>query len=403
MINNDVMSALSAIERTEANLDKIERIWSELQELLPAGGDTADNGEYENRARSFDLLVDGLPAIAGWKPRLAAPDLDALSQTRLDLMELGDPAEQALFERALWSEGRQIREYRFHVHRLRRQLVRSRLLNAMSEIEAQISGLKLEAEAMGIERLARVPSERWLVLSSIANQIDVMFGSRLFPQNNWGNFKRHVRFACRNDLDDIEKYDWPFVRKKIESALYGDDEPVPVDVLDLSSLIAAETNGEVITSLQWQNIDAAEFERLIYTLVSSAQGYENVEWSMHTTAPDKGRDLSAFRVQSDALSGVDRKRIVIQCKHWMTRSISQSDAYLAMSQTAMWTNPRVDVLVLATSGRFTADALVWIEQHNASSGMPKIELWAESHLEALLATKPAIVAEFGLRRTNTTE
>ncbi len=64
---------------------------------------------------------------------------------------------------------------------------------------------------------------------------------------------------------------------------------------------------------------------------------------------------------------------------------------------ALWTNPRVDVLTVATSGRFTADAVTWIESHNVTGALPRIEMWPESHLERLLAGRPAMIAEFGLR------
>lgn len=401
MTTNDLMAALSAVEKTEANLAKVERVWDELQALFPSGLNSGDFPEYDDKARSLDHLLSGLPLIDGWRPALTAPDIEGVSQTRLDLMELADPVEAARFEGAIWSDGRQLGDYRFRIDRLRRKIIRSRLFEAMDAIEAAIAGLK--AESAHVEHYDRIPSERWHALSELAKQIDVMLGSHLFPQEKWGYFKRHVHFACRNDLADIEKQDWPFVRRNIEAVLYARDEPVPVDVADLSSLISSEPKGEVITALQWSKLDATQFERLIYTLVNSAPGYENAEWSMHTNAPDKGRDLSAIRVQGDTLSGVDRKRVVIQCKHWTTKSISQTDAHAAMSQTAMWTDPRVDVLVLATSGRFTADALQWIERHNASTGMPKIETWPESRLEALLSTRSAIVAEFGLRRTDAVE
>jgi hypothetical protein len=57
----------------------------------------------------------------------------------------------------------------------------------------------------------------------------------------------------------------------------------------------------------------------------------------------------------------------------------------------------VDVLVIATSGRFAADAVQWIEKHNTAGAAPRIEMWAESHLEQLLAARPALIAEFKLR------
>jgi hypothetical protein len=64
---------------------------------------------------------------------------------------------------------------------------------------------------------------------------------------------------------------------------------------------------------------------------------------------------------------------------------------------SLWGKPRVEVLTVATTGRFTTDAVQWIETHNASGGTPSIEMWPESDLELLLASRPDIVAEFGLR------
>jgi hypothetical protein len=55
------------------------------------------------------------------------------------------------------------------------------------------------------------------------------------------------------------------------------------------------------------------------------------------------------------------------------------------------------VLVIATSGRFTSDAVAYIEKHNGSDRAPRIEMWPESHLERLLALRPSLIADFGLR------
>jgi hypothetical protein len=57
----------------------------------------------------------------------------------------------------------------------------------------------------------------------------------------------------------------------------------------------------------------------------------------------------------------------------------------------------VDVHIIATSGRFTADAVAIIEKQNQSDNALRIEMWTESHLESILAEKPALIAEFGLR------
>ena len=216
-------------------------------------------------------------------------------------------------------------------------------------------------------------------------------------RKRWGDFRRHLHFGLERDLDDIQTLDWPEVKAGLTAGLYHADEPVPVEVVDLADLAAQQPTGRITTQLNWKPLSSEQFERLTFSLISTAPGYENAEWLMRTNAPDRGRDLSAFRVVHDSLGGVSRTRVVIQCKHWPARSISVGDIGELKEQMALWNNPRVDVLVIATTGRFSADTVSWIEGHNASDHALRIEMWPESHLERLLAQRPALIGEFQLR------
>jgi hypothetical protein len=77
--------------------------------------------------------------------------------------------------------------------------------------------------------------------------------------------------------------------------------------------------------------------------------------------------------------------------------LNVQDVVTVKEQVSLWDSPRVDVLIFATSGRFTADAIAWIEKYNARGQTPKIEMWPESHFERLLAPQSALIAEFKLR------
>jgi hypothetical protein len=66
----------------------------------------------------------------------------------------------------------------------------------------------------------------------------------------------------------------------------------------------------------------------------------------------------------------------------------------------LWQPPRVDGLVIATTGRFTADAVALIEQHNQSDRALHITMWPDSHLERLLAARPHLIGQFRLRRVS---
>ena len=229
------------------------------------------------------------------------------------------------------------------------------------------------------------------------NQVEVLLGSTVDKPPRWRDLRRHMGFADPGDLHDIEAVDWPQAKQALRKGLYGANDPVPSDVDDLADLVAARPRGNVTTELKWSNLTDEGFERLIFALISAEAGYENPEWLMQTRAPDRGRDLSVMRVINDGLSGTLRLRVVIQCKHWLSRSVNLPEAAGAKEQMDLWRDPRVDVLTIASSGRFTADAVQWIERQNAKGESPRIEMWPESHLERLLAARPGLIAEFGLR------
>ena len=88
-------------------------------------------------------------------------------------------------------------------------------------------------------------------------------------------------------MHDIAEHDWPSVIQDIQAALYGEFEPVPVTVVDLEDLAATRPAGPVSTKLAWDRLDAESFERLVFNIIGDAPGYENAQWLMHTTAPDR--------------------------------------------------------------------------------------------------------------------
>lgn len=383
-------------EAAEANLLKLQRLWKEMETLLPATPSFGHNPEYDDRNRSFIAVLDALPAIDGWKPEVRPPDPEAVAANRVDYIELGEPLETARFEAGLWSGGRQLDEYRYRLDQKRRELIRDALLAAMAEFEACLSGIEPIAADLPINtELGTHPA--WLRLRELANQIEVLLGSSVQKPLAWSILRRHLHFGMVGDLKDIRKADWPAVRAALQKGLYGANEPVPVAATDLGDLVAAKPRGPISTKLAWDRLDAEGFERLIYTLIVDQPGYENPEWLMRTNAPDRGRDLSVTRIIPDALADTRRERVVIQCKHWLSRSVSATEAGAARDQMSLWTDPRVDVLIIATSGRFSADAVQWIERHNTTGTAPRIEMWPESRLERSLAARPDLIAEFQLR------
>jgi len=392
-----INSALRQFEAAEANLTKLERLWAEIEKLIPEGLQFGNDPVYEERVRSYRDVLAGLPKIDGWKSESIPMDLNAICQNRLDAKELGEITAEIAVEEWIEAPGRELAEYRHRLNKKRRQLIR----NAMNDLIARIDhtvGLLEELELVGEREVNEdIEGENWEKLKSQVQEIEMLLGSALPRPPRWGDLQRHLGFGMVLDLRDIIRMDWPSVKSGLTKGLYDQDEPVPVEVEDIGTLAATQPTGAVSTKLKWESLDDEGFERLIFALISSTPGYENPAWLTKTKAPDKGRDLSVMRVLNDPLAGALRSRVIIQCKHWLTASVSPADVATVKEQMALWDSPKVDVLIFATSGRFSVDAVSLIERHNQSDRALKIEMWPESHLESLLAARPALIAEFGLR------
>jgi len=394
----DLDKALAQFDAVEANLRRLEDVWSKYLDLIPANiaftAGSPQGRESENLRRSFDELGSALPAIDGWRIEERPLALDDIAQARLDASDIGEPQVEIDLEQGIHAPGDQIAEYRFRFSRARQRLVRQRIRELIEQTDSLLATLCQRFERDGTP--AGEDQEWQAVVSGIA-EIERLAGGSLQRKGDWSTLKRHIAFAQGVDIHDIADHDWPSVRPDIEASMYDELEPLPVDVDDLGTLASSGASGPVSTKLSWDALEDEDFERLIYNILLDAPGYENVQWLTQTNAPDRARDLSVQRVLTDTLTGVQRQRVIVQCKHWTAKSVNPDDVSSAVTKMALWEPPPVDVLIIATSGRFTNDAVEWIEKHNNARKRPMIEPWPESHIESLLAQRPGLVAEFHLR------
>ncbi|HEX8671183.1 MAG TPA: restriction endonuclease [Longimicrobium sp.] len=391
-----VTEILRVLEATEANVLKLERLWSKIQDVIPQDVVFGNNAVYDDLRRQFAELVKYLPAIDGWRLEDRTAELNEIAQWRYDAREIGEIEAAMATEDAIEQPGRDIAEYRFRFNRKRRTLLRASVTAATEQFESVINSLAplIQGE---YEPMKKIPADAIEVLRNTITQVDTLLGSSVVRPPGWTDLQRHLHFGQLADLHDITYTDWPTIKPALVSALYGEEEAIPVPVDDLGELTAAPVGSVVPIGLAWSTLSAEAFERLLFALLSSDPSYENPKWLMHTNASDRGRDLSAVRVTRDSLSGTRSERVIVQCKHWLNKSISVSDVSILKDQMSHWGPPRVDILIIATSGRFSADAVQWIESHNQSNSALRIETLAGSHLELLLAGKPGLIAEFGLR------
>jgi hypothetical protein len=388
--------ALRDFEATEANLAKLERIWADLRKLVPDGVAFGSDPKYEERSEEFKHVLAALPAIDGFMPNVALLTLDEIGQARFDAMEDGELGSTVAVERWIEEPGRQLRQYRFALDRKRRGLVRNAAKEISMDIERSLSQLgPLLEQAKDLN--VKVENPQWDILLAKFQELNLLFGSSVERPKGWITMARHLHFGLLVDLRDIASADWPSIRATLDRSLYGEADPIEVGVQDLGSLVRAQPRGKIALALNWQALDDESFERLIFSLLTSTSGYENAKWLTKTRAPDRGRDLSVTRIHRDALGGAIQYRVIVQCKNWNAASVGVGDVAGLKEQMKLWEPPRVDVLIIVTSGRFSTDAVDLIERNNRSDTALQIEMWPDSHLQSILARRPDLIAEFNLR------
>ena len=387
--------ALRQFELAEANLARLEKLWGRIEGALPSGPSFGAPPDYDKWCIAFENILGALPAIDGLRVEHRLYDYDAVAQMHLDAMEIGEFEAKLSVARTLSQQGDELSQYRIRLGMKRRELVRRRLIELIDRVDRILA--VFGSEESGAEEGLQVAESHWSELRESVTEINVLLGSDKRPEK-WDVLLQKLdpkRSVCLTGIADRV---WPEVSRFLKDGLYGDLDPVPVDAVDLNEVVNANPEGSVSKRLDWAALSDEEFERLIFNLLSEAEGYENVQWLQKTHAPDRGRDISADRIEVDGLGSVRRYRTIVQCKHWLTKSVAAADIGASSGAMALWEPPRVDTLVIATSGRFTGDAISMVEKHNQSDRALFIEMWAESHLEKTLASRPHLLGQFGLRR-----
>lgn len=311
---------------------------------------------------------------------------------RLDAQDIGEVGAIIWTEDQINEAFDKIDEYAFRLKQKRMAVTRQRVRELLQVADNAVASLKAKLD-QDIEDF----SDEFVPISEATEQIDTLLGNAFDRPPRWSDLRRHIGFWQLCDVSDIVNHDWPSIYPVLRTGLYANDEPIETEVDDLGTAVLSEQNTPITTQLSWRNLTPDDFERLVFNLITDAGNYKDPQWLTKTNAPDRGRDLSAIRVHDDALTGSLRQRVIIQCKHWQSKSVSIEDLSSIEAQMILWQPPTVDCVVVATSGRFTTDAIDYAEKNNQGGKLPKIEMWPESHLEMLLAMRPALIAEFRLK------
>ncbi|MFJ6281682.1 restriction endonuclease [Pseudarthrobacter oxydans] len=394
-------SLLTTFDKVAVNIEKLERVWERAKPFVPEGPQFGSPPEYQTLSRAWADFLSGLPPIDGWRITEGLPEVDSLGQMFLDYKEIGVFPKEAL--RIASQPDEDLSKYRHLLDRARRRAIAVRLTvlaERITELIAEVLSELPDRETWLSEvrsKRERIETPATSEINDALEEIERLLGQTVERRGRWGDLRRHLRFGEVGDWHDIFELDWPSVQEDIEAAKLGDTDPIPVPDIDLGTAVIQDLTGGATTALNWSVLQPEDFERLLFDLLRDLDGYQNVDWLMKTNAPDRGRDISLQRVVHDAAGTTRIDRVIVQAKHYTTKSVGPSDIQGALASLSTWEPPVIRSLIIATSSRFSSDAVTVAEKHNDLGNRPHIELWPDSRLETLLAQRPKLAITYGLR------
>lgn len=389
----ELTELLDVLDRTAANVEKLDAVWERAETFIPRGPSGGSDPEYDDLRRAWADLLPGLPTIDGWTITAPLPDIDDIGRAFIDWMEVGELPPSHMFEVGE-RPGKDLAEYRYRLNRARRRAVRDRLNDLVTLLDTGLPTMLVDVPR---DSTAVIEGPLRDQIFAAIPEIERLMGETARTSNRWSDLRRHLHFGQGHDWHDIAEMDWPSVRVDVEAGGRGEADPLLVPQMDLGVAASGHLTGTASTALPWERLDDVGFERLLFDLLRGMPNHQNVQWLQRTRAADRGRDLSCERVTETGAGSVRTERVIVQAKHWLSKSIGASEIGTNVSNMELMPPPVVRVLVLATSGAFTLDGVEWVERHNDRGARPFIEMWPHSHLEMLLAQRPAIAAAHGLR------
>lgn len=234
----DLNDALKRFDAVETNLARLDRVIEDYEALIPPGISFASGSPEGIRAdelrAAFNDLVAALPPIEGWAIDATLLDLDEIAQARLDAADIGEPQIEIDLHRQMSEPAHQVAEYRRRFSKLRRALVRDRARELLAQIDEALPAAAKEVARDG----AVVDHPEWERFKSAFEELERLLGSSVMQKGRWTDLKRHLSFGQGVDLHDIVDHDWPSVRPHIVEGLYGQLEPIPVELPDLATVVA---------------------------------------------------------------------------------------------------------------------------------------------------------------------
>ncbi|HXD34604.1 MAG TPA: restriction endonuclease [Pyrinomonadaceae bacterium] len=144
------------------------------------------------------------------------------------------------------------------------------------------------------------------------------------------------------------------------------------------------------SEIPWDEIKGSNLEELLYWLFDS-MGAKDLEWRIGgkgAGTADQGRDLelSFFTPAPDGT--LTKENWGVEAKG-SGRTIEPSEVHKAVLNAAG--KSHIEVLVIATNGRFSNPTRDWVKEWQGDHPRPKIKLWERTELEKLCSNNPLAI------------
>lgn len=211
------------MDRTAANLAKLEAVWKRAEPLIPSGPARGTDPLFYDLQRAWNDLLPGLPPIDGWTISESLPDPDGIGQAYIDYLDIGEIPVSV--DEAADQPARDIAEYRHRLNRARQRATRERLRQLVVDVD-----IALPMVTRGVERTSKqlLSGDQVSAVEKAVAEIERLLGDAVTRQGRWSYLHRHISFGQGQDWHDIVEFDWPSVKADIESAMFAESDPLPV-------------------------------------------------------------------------------------------------------------------------------------------------------------------------------
>lgn len=139
--------------------------------------------------------------------------------------------------------------------------------------------------------------------------------------------------------------------------------------------------------ISWSQIDPKEFEQLCY-LILEANNFSEIQW-FGEAGGDKGRDITAKKIESPLLSVQRNTKWVVQCKRHISKPPKKED--LASFLVAAREHKPDNVLIIVTN-TLSPDTKDWLDSVRGDYQF-QIYLWEELDLRREIHTHKRHISE----------